>query len=107
MLQFSRRVQRLQPNQNAPGRSGENDVCHGMGCLRGRGSDVRIENGTGHVPGNEVTEDTLPQDEQDCTTIAELRHPRDAFERELSISQRLKASILELLNLCSDENPRT
>ena len=35
----------------------------------------------------DVTEDSLPQDELDPTTIAELRHVRDAFERELSISQ--------------------
>ena len=34
----------------------------------------------------EVTEDTLPQDEPDSTTIAELQNARDAFERELAIS---------------------
>ena len=55
----------------------------------------------------EVTEETLPQDEPDSTTIAELRHTRDAFERELAISLRVKASTLEGLNLRSDENPRT
>ena len=55
----------------------------------------------------EVTEATLPQDEPDPSTIAELRHARDAFERELAISQRVKASTLESLNLGSDENPRT
>ena len=55
----------------------------------------------------EVTEDTLPQDEPDPTTIAELRHARDTFERELTISQRVKASMLESLNLSFDENPRT
>ena len=33
------------------------------------------------TPGDEeVTEETLPQDEPDSTTIAELRHARDAFE---------------------------
>ena len=57
--------------------------------------------------GEEVTEETLPQDEPDPTTIAELRHARDAFERELAISQRVKASTLETINLGSDENPRT
>ena len=55
----------------------------------------------------EVTEETLPQDEPDPTTIAELRHARDAFERELAISQRVKASTLEALNLESDESPHT
>ena len=55
----------------------------------------------------EVTEETLPQDEPDPTTVAELRHARDAFERELAISQRVKASTLEMINLGSDENPRT
>ena len=34
----------------------------------------------------EVTEETLPQDEPDPTTVAELRHARDALERELAIS---------------------
>ena len=47
----------------------------------------------------EVTEETLPQDEPDPTTVAELRHARDAFERELAISQRVKASTLETINL--------
>ena len=55
----------------------------------------------------EVIAEALPQDELDSTTIIELRHARDAFERELAISQRVKASTLESLNLDSDENPRT
>ena len=58
-------------------------------------------------PHEEGTEDALPQDKPDSTTIAELRHARDAFERELAISQRVKASTLESLNLDSDDNPRT
>ena len=36
--------------------------------------------------GEEVTEGTLPQDEPDSTTVAELRHARDAFECEPAIS---------------------
>ena len=55
----------------------------------------------------EVTKATPPQDEPNPTTIAELRHARDAFEHELAISQRVKASTLESLNLGSNENPRT
>ena len=55
----------------------------------------------------EVTEDTLPQDEPDPSTIAELRHARDTFVGELAISDWVKASTLESLNLGSDENPRT
>ena len=51
--------------------------------------------------GEEVTEETLPQNDPDPTTIAELRHARDAFERELAISQWVKASTLEMINLCS------
>ena len=51
--------------------------------------------------GEEVTKETLPQDESDQTTVAELRHARDAFERELAISQWVKASTLEMINLCS------
>ena len=58
-------------------------------------------------PNEEVMENSLPQDEPDPTTIAELRHARDAFERELTISLQVKASTLESLNLGSDENPRT
>ena len=42
----------------------------------------------------EVTDDSLPQDEPDSTTIAELFHARDTFERELAISQLVKASRL-------------
>ena len=34
----------------------------------------------------EVTEETLPQDEPDPTTVVELRHAQDAIERELAIS---------------------
>ena len=55
----------------------------------------------------EVMEDIRPQDEPDPTTIAELRHTREAFERELTISQRVEASMLESLNLDSNENPHT
>ena len=55
----------------------------------------------------EVTDDSLPQDEPDSTTIVELRHARDALERELFISHRVKASALESLNLGSNENPHT
>ena len=58
-------------------------------------------------PNEEVMENSLPQDEPDPTTIAELRHARDACERELAISQRVKTSTLESLNLGFDENPRT
>ena len=61
----------------------------------------------GSPPDEDVMEDSLPQDKLDATTIAELRHARDAFERDLTISQRVKASTLESLNLGSDENPRT
>ena len=52
--------------------------------------------------GEDVTEETLPQDEPDPTTVAELRHARDAFERELAISQQVKASTLETINLVAD-----
>ena len=55
----------------------------------------------------EVTEETLPQDEPDPTIVAKLHHTRDAFERKLIISQRAKASTLETINLGSDETPRT
>ena len=55
----------------------------------------------------EVTKETLPQDEPDPTTVAELCHARDAFERELTISLWVKASTLEALNLGLDENPHT
>ena len=54
-----------------------------------------------------VTEDSPPQEEPDPTTVAELRQARDAFERELAMSQRVKASTLETINLGLDENPRT
>ena len=52
-----------------------------------------------------ATDETLPQTEPDPTTIAELRHAGDTFERELAISQRVKASTLESLNLGSNKNP--
>ena len=59
-------------------------------------------------PGTEgATKETLPQTEPDPTTVAELRHAHDAFERELAISQRVKASTLESLNLGFDKNPCT
>ena len=59
-------------------------------------------------PGTEgATKETLPQTEPDPTTVAELRHAHDAFERELAISERVKASTLESLNLGSEEKPRT
>ena len=57
--------------------------------------------------GEEVPEETLHQDEPDPTTVAELRQARDAFERELAISQWVKASTFETINLGSDENPHT
>ena len=38
-------------------------------------------------PDEDVTKDSLPRDDPDSTTIAELRHAWDAFERELTISQ--------------------
>ena len=41
----------------------------------------------GSPPDEDVMEDSLPQEEPDPTTIAELRHARDAFEQELAISQ--------------------
>ena len=52
-----------------------------------------------------ATKETLSQTEPDPTIFAELHHACDAFERELAISQRVKASTLESLNLGSDENP--
>ena len=76
----------------------------------GRGSHARRPNAmtpTEQAPATEVTEEGPPQDEPDPTTVAELRPARDAFERELAISQRVKASTLETINLGSDENPRT
>ena len=54
----------------------------------------------------EVTEETLPQDESDPTTIAELRHARDAFERELAISQLVKTSTLESLKLAISQRKK-
>ena len=54
-----------------------------------------------------VTKDAFNQTEPDPTTIAELRHARDAFERELAISQLVKTSTLESLNLGFDGDPWT
>ena len=54
-----------------------------------------------------ATKETLSQTEPDPTIFAELHHACDAFERELAISQRVKASTLESLNLGSEEKPRT
>ena len=65
--------------------------------------EIDVISAIGSPPTEDVTEDSLPQDEPDPTTIAELRHARDACERELAISQRVKASTLESLNLGSDE----
>ena len=54
-----------------------------------------------------LTEEALNQANPHPTTIAELRHARDAFERELAISLRVKASTLESINLGPDEDPCT
>ena len=71
--------------------------------------EINAMSPTEHAPEAGVTEEeeVSPQDEPDSTTVAELRQARDAFERELAISQRVKASTLETINLGSDENPRT
>ena len=69
--------------------------------------EINAISAVGTPPDEEVTKDSLPQDKPNPTTMAELRHARDAFERELAISQRVKASMLESLNLSFDENPRT
>ena len=61
----------------------------------------------GSPPAEDVTEESLPHDEPDPTTIAELRHTRDAFEQEIAISKRVKESTLVSLNLGSDDNPCT
>ena len=45
--------------------------------------------------------------ELDPQSIEELRHTRDALDRELAISQRVKASTLEEINLGSCTEPRT
>ena len=68
--------------------------------------EIDIISAIGLPPTEDVTEDSLPPYEPYPTTIVELRHARDALERELAISQRVKASTLESLNLGSDENPR-
>ena len=57
----------------------------------------------GKPPDEDVTNDSLSHDEPNSTTITELCHAWGAFERELAISQRVKASTLESLNLGSDE----
>ena len=54
-----------------------------------------------------ITEEVLTQAEPYPTTIVELHHARNAFERELTICQRVKASTLKSLDLGSDGNPRT
>ena len=54
----------------------------------------------------EVMVDTRPQDKPDSTTIAELRHARDAFERELAISQLVKTSTLESLKLAISQRKK-
>ena len=69
--------------------------------------EINAMSPTEQAPEAGVTEEVSPQDEPDPTTVAELRQARDAFERELAISQRVKASTLETINLGSDENPRT
>ena len=66
--------------------------------------EIDVISAIGSSPAEDVTEDSLAQDEPDPTTIAELLHTRGAFEQELVISQRVKASTLESLNLGSDEN---
>ena len=48
--------------------------------------EIDVISAIGSPPTEDVTEDSLPQDEPDPTTIAELRHARDTFERELAIS---------------------
>ena len=47
---------------------------------------IDVISGIGSTPAKDVTADSPPQDEPDPTTIAELRHARDTFERELAIS---------------------
>ena len=69
--------------------------------------EIDVISAIGSPPAEDVTEDSLPQDEPDPTTIVELRHALDAFERELAISQGVKASTVESLNLGSDDNPHT
>ena len=69
--------------------------------------EIDVISAIGSPPTEDVTEDSLPHDEPDPTTIVELRHARDAFERELAVSQRVKTSTLKSLNVGSDENPRT
>ena len=48
--------------------------------------EIDVISAIGSSPAEDVTEDSLAQDEPDPTTIAELRHARDTFERELAIS---------------------
>ena len=68
--------------------------------------EIDVVSTIGSPPTEDVTKVSLSQEEPDPKTIAELRHARDACERELAISQRVKASTLESLNHGSDENPR-
>ena len=49
--------------------------------------EIDVVSTIGSPPTEDVTEDSLPQDERNPTIIAELRHARDAFEQELAISQ--------------------
>ena len=49
--------------------------------------EIDVISAIGSPPAEDVTKDSLPHDKPDPTTIAELRHARDAFERELAISQ--------------------
>ena len=53
-----------------------------------------------------ATEEKHSHHDLDSKSIKELHHARDAFERELAISQWVKASTLEKVNLGSDTYPR-
>ena len=44
---------------------------------------------------------------RDATSLNELQHAREALERELAISQRVKAYALEDINISSEETSRT
>ena len=69
--------------------------------------ELDVISAIGSPPTEDVTEESLPHDKPDPTTIVESHHAHDTFERELTISQQVKASTLESLNIGSDENPRT
>ena len=45
--------------------------------------------------------------ELDPEFVKELQHGRDALDRELVMSQQVKASTLEEVNLCSSTEPQT